>query len=57
MSKLLKFVAVIVLFLYLVGCGGSGSGGSDDSDPVTTTNPVAKADCVLGTSTIGNCKI
>ena len=24
MSKLHKFVAVIVLFLYLVGCGGSG---------------------------------
>ena len=49
MSKLHKFVAVIVLFLYLVGCGGSGGGGSDD--PETLTN------CVLGSSKIGDCKI
>ena len=48
MSKLPKFTAVLVLFLFLAGCGGSG-GGSDD--PETST------DCVLGTSTIGDCKI
>ena len=46
MSKLHKFVAVMVLSLYLVGCGG---GGADD--PETSTN------CVLGTSKIGDCKI
>jgi hypothetical protein len=48
MSKLHKFVAVMVLFLYLVGCGGSG-GGSDD--------PEISSKCVLGTSTIGDCTI
>ena len=49
MSKLPKFTAVMVLFLFLAGCGGSGGGGSDD--PETSTK------CVLGTSTIGDCTI
>ena len=35
----------------------AGMNGGDSDGPVTTVNPVAKADCVPGTSTIGDCKI
>jgi hypothetical protein len=38
----------LLLVLTLSACGG----GSDD-DPIST----AKADCIIGTSTIGNCTI
>ena len=55
--KMVMRFLIGVCFIAISACGGSGSGGSDDPDPVTTTNPVAKADCVLGTSTIGDCKI
>lgn len=40
---------VLFLTLGLAGCGGSSN--SDDDDPP------ALANCVLGTSEIGNCKI
>jgi hypothetical protein len=45
MSKLPKFTAVVVLFLYLVGCGGSGGGGSN-SDP--TDPPLAEKGSISG---------
>ena len=41
------FFATIVLSLLLTACGGGGS------DPVPETN----TNCVLGSSTIGDCKI
>ncbi len=42
MSKLHKFSALMVLFLYLSGCGGGGGGGGggDDPDFPTPTLPV-----------------
>jgi hypothetical protein len=52
--KMVMQFLIGVSFVALSACGGS-SGGSDD--PVTTANPVAKADCVLGTATLGDCNI
>jgi hypothetical protein len=52
MKMAMRFL-IGVSFIAISACGGSG-GGSDDpviDDPVTLTN------CVLGTSTIGECKI
>jgi PBP1b-binding outer membrane lipoprotein LpoB len=49
MKKLVKYATALVLVFFLTGCGGGGGGGSDP-DPELTN-------CVLGTSTIGNCKI
>ena len=44
MSKLHKFAAVMVLFLYLIGCGGgSGGGGGDDEDGVNFPTPTLPA--------------
>ena len=56
-SKYISPLILIVITTLVSACGGSGgsSGGSDD--PETPDNPVAKTDCVLGTSTIGDCKI
>ena len=41
-------ILLLVSFLSLAACGGGG--GSDSDDPVET-------DCIIGTSTIGNCEI
>jgi hypothetical protein len=49
MSELQKLATVMILLLSLTSCGGSSS--SDDDDPP------ALANCVLGTSEIGDCKI
>jgi hypothetical protein len=49
MRKLCRFTAALALLLIVAGCGGGGGG----SDPV----PLANTDCVIGTSTIGDCKI
>ena len=46
MKKLCRFIAALTLLLVVAGCGGG-------SDPV----PPANTDCVLGSSTIGDCKI
>ena len=48
MRKLCRFTAALALLLIVAGCGGGGG-----SDPV----PLANTDCVIGTSTIGDCKI
>ena len=45
MRKLCRFTAALALLLIVAGCGGS--------DPV----PPANTDCVIGTSTIGDCTI
>ena len=47
MRKLCSFTAALALLLIVAGCGGGGS------DPV----PPANTDCVIGTSTIGDCTI
>ena len=44
MKKPVKYATALILVFFLTGCGGGGGGGSDP-------------DCVLGESTIGNCKI
>ena len=56
-SKYISPLILIVITTLVSACGGSGGSSSDSNDPVTTANPVAKTDCVLGTSTIGDCKI
>ena len=42
---------LLALFILLGGCGSSGSDSDDDIGTETAAN------CVLGTSTIGNCQI
>ena len=49
LRPLFKIALIITITTWLGACGSGG--GSDDPDPETST------DCVLGTSTIGNCKI
>lgn len=46
--KILMQFLMGISFIVISACGGSG-GGSDDPELLT--------DCVLGTSTIGECKI
>lgn len=48
MKIVMRFL-IGVSFLVISACGGSSGGGSDD--PETSSN------CVLGTSTIGDCTI
>ncbi len=47
MRKLCSFTAALALLLIVAGCGGG------DSEPP----PEPKTDCVIGTSTIGDCTI
>ncbi len=47
MKKLCRFTAALALLLIVAGCGGGG----DPPPPETIT------DCVIGTSTIGDCTI
>ncbi len=47
LRKLLKLIIIVSLSVMFTACGG---GGSDDEAE-------ANADCVLGSSTIGNCNI
>ena len=54
MKMVMRFL-IGVSFIVISACGGSGGGGSDD--PVILDDPVTLADCVLGTSTLGECKI
>ena len=44
---MIKGIALLGIAVLLLSCGGGGGGG--DSNPT--------ADCVLGTSTLGDCKI
>jgi hypothetical protein len=45
------------LIIALNACGGGGGGGSSASDTPTDISTNAATACVLGTSTIGDCKI
>jgi len=47
MRKLYSFTAALALLLIVASCGGGGS-----SPP-----PETNTDCVIGTSTIGDCTI
>jgi hypothetical protein len=46
-DKIIKLIVMVSALVVLTACGGGGS----DPAPITNTN------CVLGSSTIGDCKI
>ena len=41
-------ILLLVSFLFIAACGGGGGSDADDQ---------AETDCIIGTSTIGNCNI
>ena len=52
-SKYISPLILIVIATLVSACGGSGGGSEDPKiEPPITLN-----DCVLGTSTIGDCRI
>jgi hypothetical protein len=44
-----KIILLISLSVWLAACGGGGGGDDDETEAI--------ANCVLGSSTIGECKI
>lgn len=49
LQKFTRIILLISLTALLIACGGGGSGSDDEAE--------ANTNCVLGSSTIGDCKI